>query len=290
MTDEKNTEFIPENETQNTVPINVPEDISLKEPTIFADEESDTDSYNGADASDVTEEDDALTESDIEDSLSDTDADSLDESEYENGNSESENTNKQCELNIETSEKKNVEENTRFIDSLFDFIELFIFTLATVFIITSFFFRYSVVEGDSMIGTLYDNDKLILTSFMYEPEQGDIVVVDSDVLNKFIVKRIIAVGGQTVRIEKDAIYVDGEKLNEPYVYTDDYSSPFGKYQYSVPEEGYIEIKVPKGHIYVMGDHRNISEDSRTIGTVDEDSIIGKVIFRFAPFDVFGPVE
>ena len=199
------------------------------------------------------------------------------------------------------------EEKPRRIDSLFDFIELFVFTLAAVFIITSFFFRYSTVEGGSMKNTLEDGEKLILSSFLYEPKAGDVVVVQdrSTELKDPIVKRVIAVGGQTVKITRTTVYVDGVALVEDYVYTKDYYNPYTNhvYYYDVEpcealedivigyEEGvYYEILVPDGEIFVMGDHRNNSKDSRSIGTLHEDAIIGKVVLRFAPFDKFGKID
>ena len=200
------------------------------------------------------------------------------------------------------------EEKPRRVDNLFDFIELFVFTLIAVFIITSFFFRYSIVDGGSMQNTLEDDEALILRSFLYTPECGDIVVVQdkSTALKDPIVKRIIAVGGQTVKFTRDAVYVDGVELDEPYVYTGDYENPFGGediYRYSVypsdallpivtaREDGvFYEITVPEGEIFVMGDHRNNSKDSRDIGTIHEDAIIGKVVLRFLPFNNFGKIK
>ncbi len=189
-------------------------------------------------------------------------------------------------------------EKPKRIHAIFEFVELFVFTLAAVFIITSFFFKYSIVDGGSMNNTLYDEDKLILYCFMYEPECGDVIVLEDlsipvKELQKPLVKRVIAVGGQTVRIAKDGVYVDGVKLDEPYVYTNETS-----YSYTVDKDNlsklllpeitdiqsgeYYELVVPEGEIFFMGDHRNDSSDSRVIGTVSEDSVLGKVIYRFAP--------
>lgn len=216
-----------------------------------------------------------------------------------------------CEdANEATKEKKDAEEGEkpRRVDSLFDFMELFVFVLAAVFIITSFFFRYSIVDGGSMLNTLEDDEILLLRSFLYTPECGDVVVLQdkSSAIEDPIVKRVIAVGGQKVRFTRDAVYVDGVKLDEPYVYTGDYENHLGEkdvYRYSVypdsellpivtdRENGvFYEITVPEGEIFVMGDHRNNSKDSREIGTLHEDAVIGKVVLRFFPFEKFGNID
>ena len=229
----------------------------------------------------------------------------VDEESEENEDSESEEPFPAQEEKPEPTEMKPTQasnvEKPRRIDSLFDFIELFVFTLAAVFIITSFFFKYSNVVGDSMQHTLESGEKLVLSNFFYTPKPGDVVVIDDRSLEEPIVKRIIAVGGQRVKITADAIYVDGERLDEEYVYTKDY--PKGKYQYSVTpcealmdniigyEEGvYYEILVPENEIFFMGDHRNKSYDSRDIGTLSEDSVLGKAVIRFYPFDKFGKID
>ena len=197
------------------------------------------------------------------------------------------------------------EEPVRRVDSLFDFAEIFIFTLATVFILISFFLRYTVVEGGSMKNTLHNNEKLLLTSFLYTPECGDIVVLQdrSTAIKDPIVKRVIAVGGQTVKFTATDVYVDGIKLDEPYVFIDNCTSGYSEYRYSLtPYDALVEhitdyvdgvsyeVLVPDGYIFVMGDHRCNSRDSREIGMIHEDAIIGKAIFRFAPFSEFGKIE
>ena len=192
-------------------------------------------------------------------------------------------------------------ESTRKIDGLFDFIELFVFTLTAVLIITSFFVRHSVVDGDSMLGTLHDGENLLISDLFYDPKVGDIIVVEdfSTDLKKPIVKRVIATGGQTVRIQRDGVYVDGEKLVESYVFTDGLPYEYEVYPSSAIKENdtlvyvageYYEFTVPDGELFVMGDHRNKSTDSRQIGTVDEDAVLGRVILRFYPFDKFGSVD
>lgn len=183
-------------------------------------------------------------------------------------------------------------EKTRFIDGVFDFIELFIFSLAAVLLITTFFFRHSVVEGSSMEQTLFDGEHILISNFMYEPQRGDIIVcedysLDAENLHKPIVKRIIGLPGDLVEFKKKGlysseVYVNGEKLQEDYVFIDgpDYTEDNGKWI------------VEEGKILVMGDHRNNSSDSRDprVGTIRIDSIIGKALIRFYPFEKFGKIE
>ncbi len=185
----------------------------------------------------------------------------------------------------EDNEKKKKKPGTRGIDSLFDFVELFIFSLAAVFIITTFFFRHSVVDGSSMERTLFDGEHIIISDLFYKPERGDIIVCEdySTELPIPIVKRVIGIAGDRVEIDAaGTVKVNGVTLDESdYVYID----PYYPYDCDV-----VDIIVPEGEVFVMGDHRNVSSDSRKIGTIKEDSILGKVLFRFYPFDKFGAVE
>ena len=193
--------------------------------------------------------------------------------------------------------KKKREVGKRTIDTIFDFVELFIFTLVAVLIITTFVFRHSVVSGPSMMNTLQNGDKLIITNLFYEPEYMDIVVVEdySCGMDSPIVKRVIATEGDTVRITHEGIWVNGEFLIEnDYVWTEgkDYRYvldpyPFEENSTLVNKPGeYIEFVVPEDEIFLLGDHRNNSKDSRFYGTIREDSILGKVVLRLSPFTIY----
>ena len=169
----------------------------------------------------------------------------------------------------------------RLINGIFDFLELFVFTLAAVVILLSFFFRHSVVDGDSMLGTLHNGEHLIISDLFYSPSRGDIVVFEDHTtgFNKPLIKRIIAVGGDEIRISGRKVYLNGKLLEEDYVLVDGYYNDVS-----------MVLVVPEGEVFVMGDHRNESSDSRAFGTIKEDSIIGRVILRFYPFDTFGRVD
>ena len=174
------------------------------------------------------------------------------------------------------------------INNAFEFVELIAISLGVILFVSLFFARHSLVVGGSMEKTLSNGDYLIISNFAYEPKVGDIVVCQiSDEQQQMypatlskkeaIVKRVIAVGGQTVMIENGTVYVDGVPLNEEY-----------KYLSAKDSVSFMsEVIVPEGHVFVMGDHRNNSLDSRYVGGIDERLILGKVIFRIAPLSKIG---
>ena len=141
-------------------------------------------------------------------------------------------------------------------------------------------FRVVVVVGPSMYNTLVDGDRLVLISnVLYRnPKQGDVIVASKESFRdgECIIKRIIATEGQTVDIDFQAgiVYVDGVGLQEDYIYTK-----------TTMEEGMgFPLTVPEGCIFVMGDNRNASMDSRNpqIGFIDEREILGKAVFLMMP--------
>ncbi len=144
--------------------------------------------------------------------------------------------------------------------------------------------RILVVSGSSMENTLHNGNAMLVWSLGYKPKQGDIVVLtQTSYQEDSIVKRVIATGGQTVDIDYNTgtVYVDGAALREDYI----------KERMEVPHygEGLNHITVPEGCIFVMGDNRNHSADSRypAIGIVDERSVIGHVLLVLFPLSAFG---
>ena len=170
----------------------------------------------------------------------------------------------------------------RKADHRFELVELFVFTLAAVLLVTTFFFKHTVVDGISMENTLSHGDHLIISDLFYTPKRGDIIVCEdyTTAIRKPIVKRVIAVAGDTIKItESGEVYVNGELITEDYVYID------GFFAYEP-----IEREVLPGEIFVMGDHRNHSTDSRHIGNISTDAVLGKVLIRIYPFADFGVVH
>ncbi len=179
------------------------------------------------------------------------------------------------------------EKAPRKVDARFDFVELFTTMMVVIMLLSAFVFRHSVVDGGSMENTLYDDEHLIISNFFYEPKQYDIIVCEDYTtgLKKPIIKRVIATEGQTVRVESmSEVYVDGELVDTSFIFIDGEEELAASIRYP------IECVVPEGEVFVMGDHRNNSLDSRLLGTIDEDTILGKVVLRFYPFDRFGKVE
>ena len=192
-----------------------------------------------------------------------------------------------AEVRASKDEEAYDEKKPRKVDARFDLIEMFVCMMVAIMLLSAFVFRHSVVDGDSMMNTLYDDEHLIISNFFYEPKQYDIIVCEdySTGLKKPIIKRVIATEGQTVRVvSMNEVYVDGELVDTSFILID------GEEELIYANRYPIECVVPEGEVFVMGDHRNNSLDSRMLGTIDEDTILGKVVLRFYPFDRFGKVE
>ena len=197
----------------------------------------------------------------------------------------------------ETIASENTETTKPLSHAIFEWVELFALSLAAVLIIMTFFIRHSPVSGESMMPTLHENDILIISRVGITPENGDIVIVQTpnDVQHP-LVKRVIAVGGQTVRIDFEnwAIYVDGIAVKENYIRKT--NEPMKRYEIGSyfnridAEQKIYEAVVPEGHIFVLGDNRNNSKDSRSLGFIDERYIVGEVNFRLLPLSAIGDVE
>ena len=173
---------------------------------------------------------------------------------------------------------------------LYFWLQALVMALVVLILLFTFVGRIIGVDGSSMVPTLHDGDLLLLQSIGYTPEQGDVVVLTKDFANYVgqpIVKRVIATGGQTVEIDYDAgvVYVDGVALDEPYI-----NEPMRRP--GAAEMDVDSVTVPEGCIYVLGDNRNNSTDSRhrDLGVIDNRYVLGRALCILLPFQDFGPIE
>ncbi len=158
-----------------------------------------------------------------------------------------------------------------------------LFSIVVSFLIITFLYQPVRVEGTSMMPELHDQERLFINKYAYrfEPVRREDVVVflyPRDHQKSYI-KRVIAVPGDTVRIDDGEVYVNGKAIAEPYVPSE--------YQ---DERSYPQISLAANQYFVMGDHRSISSDSREFGPVDRSLIYGKAVFVYWPLDKLGVVR
>lgn len=207
----------------------------------------------------------------------------------------------------EENEIESVETNgdkKDFRHEILEWMEVVVTALVAVVLVFTFVIRIATIQGPSMENTLYSGEKVLISKVAYTPKQGDVVVIsrnynavdpseikwpDDPNNSEPIIKRIIAVEGQTVDIDfdKGIVYVDGKKIDDSYTKT----PTNAKADVQFPQT------VPKGCVFVLGDNRNNSTDSRfsQLGTdgngmVKEEYIIGCVYLRIFPFNKFGGID
>ena len=168
--------------------------------------------------------------------------------------------------------------------SAYDWLESIVSAIVICILVFLFAFRVVSVDGSSMLPTLVDGEKVVISRFCKDPRPGDIIVLTKySFSDESIVKRVIATAGQTVEIDFDrgVVYVDGEALKEPYL-----AEPTHR---QLDMDG--PVTVAEGCVFCLGDNRNASTDSRSslIGQVDTRCVLGKVLFRIWPLSALGGV-
>ena len=186
------------------------------------------------------------------------------------------------------------------VKGFFEYVETFCYALVLMIALLLFVFRMVTVDGASMQHTLHHQDKLIISDLFYTPKTGDIVVINPESHSADeapIIKRVIATEGQKVFIDYEnwEVFVDGVKLDEPYIepMRKELQETWGRDVAMIPADDDIynkEFTVSEGMVFVMGDNRNNSRDSRSAlyGEMNVNRILGRVMFRISP--EFGLVD
>ncbi len=183
------------------------------------------------------------------------------------------------------SDKIQIEPNSsKSISIIYDWVQCVLIAFIAVAVLLTFGFRVINVDGDSMMNTLTNSDKVIVSELFYTPQDKDVVVISHGAqFQRPIIKRVIATAGQTLDInfETGEVVVDGVVIDEEYAVGE-------------TKKGNTEIPnvIPEGKVFVMGDNRSVSLDSRyeEIGLINETDIIGKAEFVFLPFNHFGFIK
>lgn len=237
---------------------------------------------------------------------------------------------------VENSSIEIEEPKKNWAQELYEWVSSIAVAVVLALVVNTFFFSLVQVDGHSMVPTLNHGERLVVRKIAYEPKTHDIVIIKSGVLDKYIVKRVIALPGEEISFDTGLnVLVNGEKIEEPYIAALQ-TSTGGLYRFpmTVPKKGEaasldliiaeMQLNLGSGEVeitqaddglyikgsslvedgkftegettykqdcyFVMGDNRNGSSDSRTLGLIPDEEIIGEAVFRFMPFDKIGTIK
>jgi signal peptidase I len=180
--------------------------------------------------------------------------------------------------NDETSPTSAAKRHAR---GLLDWIVVIGIALLVAFVVRTFVLAHFVVDGHSMDTTLHDGDRVFVNKLSYrlhDPNRGDVVVLHeiTGAAERDLIKRVVALEGETIEMRNCEVRIDGEVLAEPYL------DPAEIGTENLCGGDFGPIVVPEDHVFVMGDNRDGSQDSRAIGSIDEDDIVGRAFVVFWP--------
>ncbi|MDP5273418.1 signal peptidase I [Chengkuizengella sp. 2205SS18-9] len=194
------------------------------------------------------------------------------------------------EEKIDNLENKEEKYTNSYLNTAWEWIKSILIAVALVVIIRSFLFTPTVVSGQSMEPSFFNTDKLIVNKILYsirEPERGEVIIFEANQEQDFI-KRVIALPGETVEVKGDQVFVNGELLDEPYIQDEIDAAKKNGGTYNNLD--FPEAIVPEGRLFVMGDNRPNSQDSRRIGFITYDQVIGRADLVFWPIQDIGLVS
>ncbi|MUT66331.1 signal peptidase I [Paenibacillus sp. NEAU-GSW1] len=180
----------------------------------------------------------------------------------------------------------------RAYKEIVEWIKALAIAIILVFVIRQFLFSPFIVEGPSMEPNFVTGERVIVNKLLFnirEPKHGEVVVFHVPDQGRDFIKRVIALPGETIRVDGDDVFVNDQKIEEPYIkeaieaahaegrlYNEENNNS------NYPNELNTEVTVPEGYIFAMGDHRNNSQDSRQIGFISEKELIGRADVIFWP--------
>jgi len=184
----------------------------------------------------------------------------------------------------DAGEDEDISLREALIRAMYDLASVAVSAVVVVLLVFVFGFRMVGVLQRSMLPTLQEGQSLIVTAFMPKVKQHDIVIITEPSEREPLVKRVIALGGQTIKIDFEAgnIWVDGDLQDEPFIREAITTKCIENFPLNI--DTYVgEMKIPEDSVFVMGDNRNDSHDSRGIGPIRKEYLLGKVLFRVKPF-------
>lgn len=170
-------------------------------------------------------------------------------------------------------------------NEIWEWVKILVIAAFFAFIIRHFVFTPIIVDGESMMPTLEDRDRMIVNKLSYvigKPERFDIIVFHAT-KDKDYIKRVIGLPGETVEYRDDTLYINGEAIEEPFLEHNKANLLSGFETLTEP----FKVTVPEGHLFVMGDNRRFSKDSRHIGPIPMEAVLGKTSFIYWPLEDFG---